>query len=324
MKNYIYDVYDRLRTAIQPVYLRNQSDRTKALIAVGVVCFFWGTTWLASKKGVQYMPPLQLAAFRQLIAGALYLIFFFAKGFKLPTRDQLIQFSWMSLLMIVLNNGFSTWSMKYMPSGLGAVIGAASPLWIAVISSFLFKETKLNGITIAGLLLGIVGIFVIFSDYLQDLFNSSFSIGVILNVIASIAWAFGTIFTVRNARHINPYFSLGWQMFIGGIILWIVSWLTHQHVNPLTINIHAWYSIAYLVIVGSVLTYSAFIYALKRLPAAQVSIYAYINPIVAVIVGGLLNNEKLTAIIACGTAITIAGIYLVNTGFKKNDGQAAK
>lgn len=324
MKNYIYDIYDRLRTAIQPVYLRNQSDRTKALVAVGIVCFFWGTTWLASKKGVQYMPPLQLAALRQLIAGALYLIFFFAKGFKLPTREQLIQFSWMSLLMIVLNNGFSTWSMKYMPSGLGAVIGAASPLWIAVISSFLFKETKLNSTTVVGLLLGIAGILVIFSDYLQDLFNSSFSIGVILNVIASITWAFGTIFTVRNARHINPYFSLGWQMFIGGIILWIFSWLTHQHVNPLTVNINAWYSIAYLVIVGSVLTYSAFIYALKRLPAAQVSIYAYINPIVAVIVGALLNNEKLTAIIACGTVVTIAGIYLVNTGFKKNDNLASK
>ena len=324
MKNYIYDVYDRLRTAIQPVYLRNQSDRTKALIAVGVVCFFWGTTWLASKKGVQYMAPLQLAALRQFIAGSLYLIFFFAKGFKLPIRDQLIQFSWMSLLMIVMNNGFSTWSMKYMPSGLGAVIGAASPLWIALISSFLFKETKLNSITVAGLLLGATGILVIFSDYLQDLLNSSFSKGVFLNVIASIAWAFGTIYTVKNAKHINPYFSLGWQMFIGGIILWIVSYFTGQLVNPFTVDISAWYAIAYLVIVGSVITYSAFIYALKRLPAPQVSIYAYINPIVAVIVGALLNNEKLTLMIASGTVVTIAGIYLVNTGFKKNDGQSVK
>lgn len=317
MKNYIYDIYDRARAIIQPVYLRNQSDRTKAILAVGIVCFFWGTTWLASKKGVQHMPALQLAGFRQLFAGILYLIFFFIKGFRLPTKEQFIQFLWMSLLMIVINNGLSTWSMKYMPSGLGSVIGAASPIWIAIISSFVFKETKLNVTTISGLLLGVTGILIIFSDYIHDLFNSSFSLGVLLNVVASITWAFGTIFTVRNARNVNPYFSLGWQMFIGGIVLLAVSFFTGQFASPAHIDITAWGAIAYLVIIGSIITYSAFIYALKRLPAAQVSIYAYVNPIVAVIVGAILNDEKLTFIITAGTLVTIAGIYLVNTGFKK-------
>ncbi|MFT3704021.1 MAG: EamA family transporter [Agriterribacter sp.] len=324
MKNYIYDIYDRLKTAIQPVYLRNQSDKAKALIAVCIVCFFWGTTWLASKKGVQYMPAIQLAGFRQLIAGILYLIFFFFKGFRLPTRDQFIQFTWMSMLMIVMNNGLSTWSMKYMPSGLGSVIAAASPLWIAIISSFLFKETRLNTTTVIGLLLGIAGIGIIFSAYLHDLFNSSFSKGVVLNVIASISWAFGTIYTVKNAKHINPYFSLGWQMAIGGVILLLCSWFTNEYISPFSADIRTWYSITYLVIIGSVITYSAFIYALKRLPAAQVSIYAYINPIVAVIVGALLNNEKLTIAIASGTLVTIFGIYLVNTGFKRSEAKSAK
>lgn len=317
MKNYIYDIYGRAKTVIQPVYLRNQSDKTKAMLAVGVVCFFWGTTWLASKKGVQHMPALQLAGIRQFAAGTLFLAFFFLKKYKLPTRKQFIQFGWMSLLMIVINNGFSTWSMKYIPSGLGAVIGAAAPLWIAVLSTFVFKETKLNSMTIVGLLLGICGILVIFSDYLHALFNSSFSIGVLLNVLASIAWAFGTIFTVKNAKHVNPYFSLGWQMFLGGIVLLLVSWFTGQYMPVTDAPLQVWYSLSYLVFVGSILTYSAFIYALKRLPAAQVSIYAYINPIVAVIVGALLNREKLTIIIAAGTMITILGIYLVNTGFKR-------
>lgn len=319
MRNYIYDIYDRVRTIIQPVYLRNQSDRTKAILAVAVVCFFWGTTWLASKRGVQHMPALQLAGYRQFIAGSLYLIFFFIKGYKLPTKDQFIQFLWMSLLMIVINNGFSTWSMKYMPSGLGAVIGAASPLWIAVISSFVFNETRLNITTVIGLLLGVMGILIIFSDYLDDLFNSSFSVGVLLNVAASVTWAFGTIFTVKNAKHVNPYLSIGWQMFIGGIILSAISYFTGQFVSPAQVDIEAWSSIAYLVIIGSIITYSAFIYALKRLPAAQVSIYAYVNPIVAVILGALINNEKLTMVIAAGTIVTIIGIYLVNTGFKRSN-----
>ena len=317
MKNYIYDIYGRAKSVIEPVYLRNQSDRTKAVLAVVVVCFFWGTTWLASKKGVQYMPALQLSGLRQFMAGSFFLGYFFIKGFKLPTRDQFIQFGWMSLLMIVINNGFSTWSMKYIPSGLGAVIGAASPLWIAILSTFVFKETKLNTMTIIGLLLGIGGILIIFSDYLQDLFNTNFSVGIILNLIASVTWAFGTIFTVKNAKHVNPYFSLGWQMFLGGIVLLMVAYFSGQYTPLQGTGAAVWSSILYLVFVGSIITYSAFIYALKRLPAQQVSVYAYINPIVAVIVGAVLNNEKLTTIIAGGTVVTIFGIYLVNTGFKR-------
>ena len=106
-------------------------------------------------------------------------------------------------------------------------------------------------------------------------------------------------------------------MFLGGIMLLLIAYISGQYVSPLRAEAQTWYAIAYLVIIGSVLTYAAFIYALKRLPAAQVSVHAYINPIVAVVAGATLNNEPLTMAIALGTLITIAGVYLVNRGFKK-------
>ena len=219
--------------------------------------------------------------------------------------------------MFVISNGFTTWSVKFIPSGLGAVIGALSPIWIALFSTVLFRETRLNGITIMGLIMGIGGVCVIFYDYLDDLLNPSFYPGIILGVIASMTWAFGTIYTVRHSRNLNPYYSLGWQMFLSGIILIAIAFLTGQYKPIAQVDVRGWYSVAYLVTFGSIITYAAFIYALKRLPAAQVSIYAYINPIVAVLLGALLNNEKLTRFVAIGTVVTLSGIYLVNTGFKK-------
>ncbi len=317
MKNYIYDIYDRVRSSLQPVYLRNQSEKNRAVLAVALISFFWGTTWLVAKKGVQYIPALQLSGIRQLVAGTVFIIFFFLKGYKLPSREQFIQFIWMSFLMFVISNGFTTWSVKFIPSGLGAVIGALSPIWIALFSTVLFRETRLNGITIMGLIMGIGGVCVIFYDYLDDLLNPSFYPGIILGVIASMTWAFGTIYTVRHSRNLNPYYSLGWQMFLSGIILIAIAFLTGQYKPIAQVDVRGWYSVAYLVTFGSIITYAAFIYALKRLPAAQVSIYAYINPIVAVLLGALLNNEKLTRFVAIGTVVTLSGIYLVNTGFKK-------
>ena len=317
MKNYLYDIYGRIKNLTRPVQLHNQSEKTKALIAVGVVSFFWGTTWLASKKGVEQMPALQLAGIRQLLAGGIYIIFFRMKGFKLPSRQLFIQLLWMSILMFVINNGFSTWSVKYLPSGLGAVISSISPIWIAIFSVFLFKEARLNLMTIAGLLLGFAGIVIIFYDYLQELLNPAFLRGIFLGLVATMTWALGTLYTAQQSRMVNPYYSLGWQMFLGGIQLTILAYITGEHRPLQEVTWQAWASIGYLVVIGSLITFAAFIYSLKRLPVSQVSVHAYINPIIAVIVGAFLNHEKLNAWIAFGTIVTILGVFLVNTGFRK-------
>jgi drug/metabolite transporter (DMT)-like permease len=284
---------------------------------VALVSFFWGTTWLASKKGVEHMPALQLAGIRQLLGGGLYVAFFALRGYRWPNWSQLLRFTWMSVLMFVVSNGFSTWSVQYIPSGLGAVIGAIAPIWIALFSLVMFRDTKLNVTTAIGLVLGFAGILVIFYDYLDALFNSNFSLGIILGVIATMTWALGTLFTVKHARDLDPYYSIGWQMFLSGVILTAVAWITGQHIPVTEIPTPAWLSIAYLVVIGSIITFAAFIYALKRLPAAQASVYAYINPIIAVIIGAVLNHEKLNGWIAGGTLVTLIGVYLVNTGFKK-------
>jgi drug/metabolite transporter (DMT)-like permease len=318
VKNFLEDLLDTARASLQPLHPMRHSERTRALFAVGLVSVMWGTTWLASKRGVENMPALQLAGIRQLIGGGIYVLFFSVKGYKWPSLGQLFRFTWMSILMFVMSNGFSTWSVQYLPSGLGAVIGAIAPIWIAIFSLMIFRDTRMNLTTTLGLLLGFGGIVVIFSDFLEDLFRSEFLFGIVLGVIATMTWALGTLFTVRHAKDINPYYSIGWQMLISGLILTAIAQATGRHLPMNEIPMTAWYSIAYLVVVGSVITFAAFIYALKRLPAAQASVYAYINPIVAVIIGSLLNHEKLTLFIAAGTLITLLGVYLVNTGFKKS------
>ncbi len=318
LKQYIYDLYDTVKNTVQPLHPKKHSEKTRALLAVGLVSFFWGTTWLASKKGVETIPGLQLAGIRQFLGGSIYLIYFLIiKRHPLPSLKQLTQFLWMSILMFVISNGFSTWSLQYIPSGLGAVIGAISPIWIAIFSVMMIRDTKLNLITSIGLLFGFLGILIIFYDYLDAFLNTRFTIGIILGIFATMTWAVGTIYTVRHSKNLNAYYSVGWQMFLSGVILTIVSRATGQFVPLEQTTPKTWYAIGYLVMFGSIITLAAFIYALKRLPPAQASVYAYINPIVAVIIGSLLNNEKLNLVIAGGTLVTLLGVYLVNTGYKK-------
>jgi drug/metabolite transporter (DMT)-like permease len=303
-----------------PLYIRRKGKRTKAIFALALVCFFWGTTWLASREGVQHMPALQLSGIRQIIAGLCYVGYFLYKKVKLPKGKEWIPIIVLSFLNFVLSNGLSTWGVKYISAGLGSIIGAIFPLWLVVIGLFSTKE-KIPAKAIIGLMLGFGGVCIIFYEHLQDFFKADFRFGIFLSLIATWTWAFGTLYTKKQAVHFNPYFSLGLQMLISGTALvFFTQILNSPHLKtaiPLSeIPWQSWAAIAYLIIFGSLTAFMAYLYALQNLPTEQASIYAYINPMVAVLLGWIIFGEKLTLFIAVGGLITLLGVYLVNKAFK--------
>ncbi len=285
------------------------------IIALCWVSFFWGTTWLASKEGVKHMPALQLAGIRQLIGGMLYVAFFLYKKTPWPKGKQWKAIFILSIRNFVLINGLSTWGVKYISSGLGAIIGAIFPLWIVIIT--LFKGERLARLSILGLVVSFCGVCVIFYDHLADFLKPDFRFGIIISLIATVSWAFGSLYTKKKAASFNPYFSLGLQMLISSFITLSVVGATGTGVNISSIPANSWWAMGYLIIIGSVLTFIAFIYMLQRLPPEINSIYAYINPIVAVLLGAIIYGEPLSTAIAIGGSITLSGLYMVNYSIRK-------
>jgi len=286
------------------------------MIALGVVCILWGTTWVASKQGVKYMPPLQLSGMRQTIAGLLYIIYFVSKGAKWPRGREWYIVGVLSFLNILCSNGLTTWGVKYISAGLGAIIAATFPLWMVIIGLFSSKE-RIPINALRGFLLGFAGICVIFYEHLNDFLKPEFLFGISISLTASWTWALGTIFTKREARDFNPYFSLGLQMFLAGLVLLAGSYSTGKVIPLQEIPWQSWTAIGYLVLAGSVLAFLAYLYALQHLSVEQMSIYAYINPVVAVVLGSLLFSEHLTTFIIAGGLITLYGVYMINTALRK-------
>lgn len=302
--------------AYNPIQLRKRGTRAKALIALSAVCFLWGTTWLASKQGVKHMPALQMAGLRQLLGGSAYLIYFMGKGRVWPRGKEWITILVLSFLNFMISNGLSTWGVKYISAGLGSIIGAIFPLWLVIIG--LFRAQKMPPKAILGIVLGFGGICVIFYEHMADFLKPDFQFGIIISLIATWTWAFGTLYTKSQANSFNPYFSLGLQMMISGIVLYATAAATGNSVPLTEIPWQSWIAMSYLVLFGSVISFIAYLYALQNLPTEQASIYAYINPIVAVILGSLLFGEKLTIFIAVGGLITLVGVYIVNQVYRKS------
>jgi drug/metabolite transporter (DMT)-like permease len=306
-----------LSSPYNPVNIRSRSTRTKSYVALGVVCFFWGTTWLASKEGVKHMPPFQMAGIRQFLGGLVYTIFFLARGkVSWPRGKDWGTIFVLALLNFILSNGLATWGVQYISGGLASIINSIIPLWLVVIGLF-NKAAPIPRKAIIGFAFGFAGICFIFYEHLHDFLNTNFTMGIIISVAATWSWAFGTIYTKDHAKKFNPYFGIGLQMLISGAALYSISSLTGLSIPVTAIPWQAWSAIFYLVIFGSIISFIAYLYALQHLSAEQSSLYAYINPIVAVILGALIFGERLTAFIAAGGLITLYGVYLVNSAFRK-------
>lgn len=295
------------------------THKAKGYIALFITSIVWGTTWVVSKVGVSQMPALQMSYIRQFIAGSIFIVFFFV--FKKATLPSAKQFRWlfiMSLIMFVSANAISTWAIKYIPAGLGALVGALYPLCVVILERVFFGSKRITLLTLLGLFLGIAGIALVFYENAFTSNSAHFIMGVGLSIIAMLSWSIGTIFIARNKVAINPYYGIGWQMIISSIILFAILQLS-KNVIPLSqISVKGWLVILYLVLLGSVIAFVAFIYSMKALPAAIASLYAYINPMVAMLCGYFFINEPLSSNIIIGSAITLLGVFLVNYSIKKS------
>lgn len=294
------------------------TTKQKAYIGLVATSILWGTSWVASKIAVQGgVPGLEVAAIRQFLGGILFVGFFLIKGEKLPTPRQLLWLTGMGALLFVIANGFATVALRYIPSGLAALIAALYPLSVVIIERLFFRNTKITWVTFVGMLLGIIGIGIVFYDNAFHNQPDGYVLGLILSLIAMLSWSIGTIIIARNKVKINAYNATGWQMLLGSVLLMIMTLASGKTMPISDIPAKTWLAISYLVLASSIVAFVAFIYTMKHLEPAIAALYAYINPIVAILVGTALVNEKLTIDILIGSVITLIGVFLVNRSLKK-------
>ena len=185
----------------------------KAYFALALVCLVWGVSWVGTKEAVRYMPPFQMVGIRQILAGSAYVLYFLLRGAKLPRKKEWYPILLLSVLSFMISNGLATLGVKLTTAGLSAIMGAIFPLWLVMILAIRGKN-RIPPLAWIGILVGFSGVCIVFYEHLHELFNFSFLGGITLGLIASLAWAYATIYTKEFALAFHPYHSIGWQLRI--------------------------------------------------------------------------------------------------------------
>ena len=287
-----------------------------AYFALAAVCVIWGTTYLALRIAVLHFPPFLFTALRQTTAGLILLGFMFTLGkAKVPPKEHIFRQAIGGFFMLTLGNGLVAWAEMHIPSGVAAIICSLMPVMVILINLFSSKDEKPTLPIIVGVVLGLVGIIMIFGEHISEFTKTEYMIGIALTFAAVISWAGGSIWIKKKNTDTNPFMNAGLQMFFGGFWCYPLSFI-FDDLSSVSWSAEAVYSLIYLIIFGSIIAYASYSYALRKLPMTIVSLYAYVNPLVAIILGWLVLDEKLNLNILAAFILTVAGIYIVNKGYQ--------
>ncbi|MDH6575397.1 EamA family transporter [Kitasatospora sp. MAP5-34] len=283
----------------------------RAWAALGIVYVVWGSTYLAIRIAVETMPPFLSAAARFVTAGLLLaaLVAWRQGPAALRvTRRELASAALVGLMLLLGGNGLVVLAEQSVPSGLAALLVAAVPLWVVLLRRLTGQRT--SGTTIAGVLVGLLGLAVL---TVPGLSGQVKLLGVLTVLGATVMWSSGSFLASRLSMPGNALTASAYEMVAGGLGCLALAAVRGepQAVDLSAISTSSWLALAYLVVFGSLVAFTAYAWLLQSAPLPLVATYAYVNPVVAVFLGWLVLGEPLTWPILLGGAIVVGGVCLV-------------
>ena len=283
------------------------TERVKIILVFALICFIWGSTWLAIRVGLETLTPLFSSGLRFILASLLILIWMRFKGMevqkdKISVRLYLL----MGIFSFVIPFALVYWAEQFVPSGLAAVLFAVFPFFVVLFSYLLIPSETIGFTRFIGIIIGFTGILVIFWDDLGGNITS-YLLGMSGIVLSGILQAGIAVIIKKYGKHLNPLTMNFFPMTICGISLFLIG-IFFEDLSNTSFTVNAVLSIIYLAFFGSIITFTSYYWLLKRVNVVLLSLTAFITPIVALVLGWLVYNEQLTTHHFLGSMLVLTGL----------------
>ena len=276
-----------------------------------LLCVIWGSTWLFIKLGLEDLPPFTFAGIRFVIACAILFVWIGIRRMSLPTkRADWILLAISGILAFGLNYGLVFWGEQYISSGLAALLQATLPAFGLVFAHFHLPSERLSWARIAGVVLGVFGVAVVFSNQLAIAGRQALA-GSVALVLSAIFAAYSNVLVKAYGKHLDPAILAAGQMIFGLLLLLAVG--IPLEGNPLNFR---WTPMAvvallYLAVVGSVIAFLLYYWLLLNMNVTNSMLIALVTPVVAVVLGMLVLDEEIGWRTLIGGAMIMLGISFI-------------
>lgn len=278
------------------------------LVLLALLTLGWGFNWPVMKFVLRDVPPLTFRG-ACLLAGGIGVLLL-AKALGQPLRVARAHAPHLLLLSaanIVGWNVLAIYGVSLLPSGRAALLGYTMPLWSMLMSAWLLNE-RLTARSVAGLTLGMAGVFVLMSGDLLAM--STALVGVACMLAAAVAWALGMVLLKRFALPAPTLVLTGWLMLIGGVPIALAA-LVFEFDQWHPIGLAPALGLAYNIGVAFMFCYWAWNRIVLMVPVAVSSLSSLVTPLVGVLSGVVMLGETLGWQELIAAALIVGAIRLV-------------
>jgi drug/metabolite transporter (DMT)-like permease len=269
----------------------------------------YGTSYVAARVTLDYVPPASLAFLRLVIAALILALFSRRQPTEKfsPADERAI--AWMGILGFAAAYICSNWGLAHSTATNGALLITVEPIAMILLSPWYLGE-RLSGGGAVGAALTIVGTVVLVVNGIPGVTERIVPhwAGDLVLVVAGVAYASYSLLGRRVLECHAPLpvtiRSLGWGaaalMPIAG-----VEWASGA--RPVWSG-QAVAGTLYLAVVITALGCVVWNWALARVPAPRAAIFLNVQPIVGALLGSLVLGEPFTIFTALGGVLVVTGL----------------
>ncbi len=272
--------------------------------------FIWGSTWLFIKLGLEDLPPFLFAGQRFFIAAAFLWAILGMRRVRLPkaSRDWVVMVT-TGLLTFSVDYGLIYWGENHIPAGLTSILFWTLPLFVLLLAHVFLPSERMTRWNLGGILVGLVGVTLIFSKQLQ-FSNPLVFWGSVAVLGAALAAAISSVLVRRFAQHLDPMILTTIQMTVGCIPLVALGLSLEGSPVHFHWTAMAWTSLLYMAVIGSALAFVLLYWLLKQVGPVRTGLIIPFTTVVAVLLGVIVLGEAFTWRTGVGGALVLVGLLV--------------
>lgn len=287
------------------------------LAGIGMASIF-GFSFLFTSMGLDIVPPMELIAYRFLIAATLITLLWFSGLIKLNYKGKnMWPLFFLSLSEPVIYFIFETYGVKYTSSSLSGLMISLIPVAVTILA-VIFLNERPSLYQVLFIILSVMGVvFIILMTGIDSKYISI--IGFIYLLGAVFSAAIYTILARRYSLDFSPIEITFVMMWFAAIVFNILNILDKvlksqpisSYFYKLT-DYKVLIPVLYLGILSSVVAYFLNNFALSKLPASQASVFANLTTVISVIAGVTIRHEAFYWYHILGAIMILIGVWGTN------------
>ena len=273
---------------------------------------FMASNLVVARGGVEHVPPISLAFWRWSTVFFLLILF----NYKIFNKKKILLKEYKELFFLGFIGCEVCGAFPFIAGQTTTIINmgiiyTSSPIFIILLSYFLFKE-KMNLFKLIGLFSCLVGVLIIIikGDYLS-LISLKFTKGDLWMLGASVGWALYSIFLFNWKSSLNVFERFTAISFFGALSLLPFYIFEQNFVSNTIFDMKFLFWIIFAAISPGIIAFILYTYTQKYLGATTTGFTLYLFTVYGAFYGILFFGETLELFHLYGTFLVFLGVYLV-------------